>query len=146
MKRPVHKLALLAGIFVVTGLADLVWQYRNLQNWDAVPARVLFSELVPFKAGRNAKYRGEVELRYTVKDAVYQVPYSVPTSRRSFDAARDDLMRYKVGATTTLYVNPNDPLDFLVERKNSMRFFLLPGALIAVVTYKTMTSGAKHEV
>lgn len=134
MKRTVHKLAVLAALFFGTGLATLVWEYRNLEKWEGIPARVLFSELVPFQAGGKTRYRGEVELRYMVKDLFYEVPYSVPTTNKSLEAARDDLMRYKVGATTTVYVNPNDPLDFLVERKSSMRFFLLPGALIAAGT------------
>jgi hypothetical protein len=128
--RPAHKLAVTAALLFVSGLALMFWDYRTIQRWQSAVARVTYSELIPFTAGGKTRYRGELELRYVARDTVFRVPYSVPASSKSMDAAKEDLMRYRIGSTTTVFLNPDNPLDFLVESRSSPRFFFLPAGMI----------------
>jgi hypothetical protein len=127
--RPVHKLAALAVLFFLSGVITMAWSYFSLQKWEQVPARVSGNAIVQFQTPRGPRYRGELELRYSVRDIIYRVPYSMAASYRTDEAARDDIVRYRLGTVQPVFVNPSDPNDLLLERRSSLRFFLIPLAL-----------------
>ena len=101
------------------------WTWRKVKKWEPVNARVLSNEVVRFNTRKGTMHRGEIEVRYLLKDFQYRIPISLPSSFPTFEEARDDMRRYAVGSTQTLLYNTNDPNDILFEI-DPARFLILP--------------------
>lgn len=121
----------LAVLFVLAGVASMMWSYHVTQTWENVNARVVSNEVVRFETGGGLRHRGEFDVTYIVHDRRYRFPISLPDSFKTFEQATDDLRRYSINSTQRVYYNPADPMDMVLDM-NTARFYTIPLSLAGI--------------
>jgi hypothetical protein len=122
----------LSGAFLLGGVLAMVWNYHKLQSWQPVTARVIATDITKFTRWGVDRYRGEVTIRYSVDDLLRRIPYSLPNSYTTNEAARAEVNHYPPGATMRVFYNPANGNDMVLDLSASPRFFLLPATLAAL--------------
>lgn len=109
----------------------MIWNYRELQNWQPVVARVIAIDAAKFTKKGEDRFRGEITVRYSVNDIYHRVPYSLPVTHLTEESARSELSRFPPGTSMRVFYNPANPDDMLQDLSDSPRFFLFPGIFTA---------------
>lgn len=134
---------LLGVVFFAMGSGVLIYGVRNLlladasRNWPTVKGKVTVSKMGTHRGDKSTTYSADVAYDYTVNGTRYtgdRVTFgSVSTS--STARARRVLNRYPKGKEVTVYYNPEDPEQSVLEPGIHGATWFLPafGLLFAVV-------------
>src|SRR3954469_2927141 len=131
MRRSGYLLVGFSVAFLLSGVLSMVWNYRYLQSWQPVIARVIAIDVAKFHKKGVDRYRGEITIRYSVNDLFHRVPYSLPMVHPTEDSARNELSRFPPGTAIRVFYNPDNLDDIVQDLSASPRFFLFPGILTA---------------
>ena len=132
MRRSAFLLVGISVFFLVGGVLSMIWNYRELQKWQPVTARVTAIDAAKFSFKGADRFRGEITIRYSVNDNNHLVAYSLPATHLTEENARSELSNYPPGTQMRVFYNPDNPDDFLHDLSTSPRFFLFPGIVTAV--------------
>jgi hypothetical protein len=132
MRKSAFLLVGLSAVFLFAGVLSMLWNYRELQNWQPVIARVIAIDVTKFTKKGSDTYRGEITIRYSVNDIFRRVPYSLPASHATEEGARSELSRFPPGTPMRVFYNPANPDDMVQDLSASPRFFIFPAILTTI--------------
>ena len=127
-----------AGVFLIRYGRKQSQQVQASQRWPSTAGRVVQSS-VGMQRGRDGDtdYVPHVRYEYTamgqafVGDRIAVGPVRASNRRAGTEAA---LARYPVGGTVTVYYNPSNPQEAVLERKGATAIaFVLGIVMLAVV-------------
>ena len=132
MRRSAFLLVGFSVFFLLSGVLSMIWNYREMQKWQPVVARVTAIDATKFAKKGADRFRGEITVRYSVNDINHRIAYSLPAIHLTEESARSELSRFPPGTPMRVFYNPANPDDMLQDLGASPRFFLFPGILTAV--------------
>lgn len=101
----------IAGVGAFTGFLFTLFAVLGAQQWNAVDGRIRDSAVVE----RDGAYRADIAYTYEVDGGRYmadRVFFGIEEG-----SAYDLVDRYPAGAPVTVYVNPSDPQEAVLERR-----------------------------
>jgi hypothetical protein len=150
-------LAMLIGGLVCMGLFILAFLgggayliYRSSQdkkkakqslNWPSTPGRVLESRVVESLStdsdgDTSTTYKPYVKYEYSVIGATYtsdHIGIGPAVSSSNLRKAQDAVNRMPVGGTVTVFYNPDDPSDAVLEQRSNATVMLVVGIVLAAI-------------
>jgi len=110
------------GIYAIYQSIKTRQQVKQIQNWPSTMGRVIDSRVVhggydTDKMRRN--YVQHVEYEYTVGGVTYRNDQIAPGPRQAHPRryqARNAANRYPIGATVTVFYNPANPQEAVLEQ------------------------------
>ncbi len=95
-----------------------LWQIASARNWQAVPCEIVSSRLRHEGAVLTASQWIEINFRYQVAGRTYTAArYGFMPERTSGLVDKAAIVaRLPAGTKTVCFVNPDDPLDAVIER------------------------------
>lgn len=126
-----------AGLFMLFRLLQNVWMFKKSSHWSTTQGKILFSGVESQTSmdedGTNTTFLAKVIYRYQVSDRTYennQIAFNCDLSTANYSRQADLAAQYPQGSSITVYYDPDDPENAVLERK---LFSVLVSLLMAAV-------------
>ncbi len=127
----------LAGLFMLFKLLQDSWMVKKSRDWAVTQGEVLFSGVESQTSmdedGTNTTFLAKVIYRYQVAGKTYennQIAFNSDLSTANYTRQADLAAQYPQGTPITVYYDPDDPENAVLERK---LFFTLATIFMAAV-------------
>lgn len=114
-------------IFILVGLGAAFsafknWmRYRESESWIPVPGQIATSQVTSHRGSKSMTYNTWIVYDYQVMGQSYQGNrFSFGSEGTGYGSGKDAekvTARYPVGSQATIYCDPNDPSQSVLERK-----------------------------
>ena len=145
---------LLVLIFGIISIVMLVKHFRDKKkivesdNWASVQGQIIFSDIrrqdsINAEGHQNVSYVPEVRYRYEHLGTEYtndKISFGGKIGR-TVKGANTILARYPVGENVTVFYNPANPADSVLERRVGSSVFLWVGLLFVFLTLAVIAVG-----
>lgn len=116
----------LAGIFVLFQLLKTYFLFKQSQHWSTTEGMVLFSGVDSQTSvepeGSNTTYQAKVIYQYIVSGQTYEhnrIAFNSDLRTTNYNKQAELASRYPQGEPITVYYDPDDPEQAVLERKVS---------------------------
>lgn len=136
------------GLLLVAVSLYFGGQQRASQRWPSVPGVVTSAFVEEYRdAEQSPSYYARVVYQYQVEDDLYasqQVSFGITKSYASQNGAGQALKAYPIGKEVTVYYDPADPSNAVLDRSTTrVTPFLWLGGGIALLGLLTLVGAAR---
>jgi hypothetical protein len=139
------------GIFILIFLGGGGYMiYRSIQDrkkarasltWPSVQGRVIESRVVESRStdsdgDTTTTYRPYIKYEYQVIGTTFtsdKLAVGPAVSTSNYRKSEEKVNRMPVGSTVTVYYNPDDPTDAVLEQRSNAKLLLILGIIFAVI-------------
>ncbi|RMG44575.1 MAG: DUF3592 domain-containing protein [Candidatus Dadabacteria bacterium] len=123
------------GVFLLVGLAlaypfifSPVYKMISALSWKEVPAQVVYSRVVEEKSSKGGStYEADIFYKYKVNGREYfsnDIDFFIRGSSSGYSGKAKFIRKYPRGKKITVYVNPSDPTEAVINRGLNLKFLL----------------------
>ncbi len=151
-----------AGIFILVFLGGGAYMiYRSIQDrkkakaslaWPSTQGRVIESRVVESRSSDSdgdttTTYRPYIKYEYQVVGSVFtsdKLAIGPAVSTSSYRKAEEKVKRMPAGAAVTVFYNPDDPTEAVLEQRSNAGLLLILGIIFVVVGLCLLCPGAGY--
>jgi hypothetical protein len=149
-----------AGIFILVFLGGGIYLiYRSIKDkkkaklslsWPSTPGRVIESRVVESHSSDSdgdttTTYRPYIKYEYQVVGATFtsdKLSIGPAVSTSNYRKSQDKVNRMPAGSTVTVFYNPDDPTDAVLEQRSNATLMLVLGIVFTVIGLCFLFPGA----